>query len=146
MDRVTSGSSIACDDAHGRFASAQIYEDDSPLNPMLHRIPRIEIDHFVREAGIRRGMRTIVICPTMIHGKGLGLRLESDQIPKIEAKSRESEAGVFIGKGETIWSSVYIGDVAELYLLALKEAPSASFFFAENGEANFKEKIGRAHV
>jgi nucleoside-diphosphate-sugar epimerase len=34
---------------------------------------------------------------------------------------------------------VHIEDLADLYLRALEEAPSGSFYFAENGEASMQE-------
>lgn len=61
------------------------------------------------------------------------------QIPKLAELSKARGAGLYIGKGANIWSNVYIGDVADLYLLALERAPSASFFFVENGENTLKE-------
>ena len=39
-------------------------------------------NRYVREAGIDQGIRTVVICPAMIYGRGRGLNTESDQIPK----------------------------------------------------------------
>jgi len=133
----TSGSSIVCDDAMGGEPSRAVFEDDSPFIPMLHRTPRVEIDHMVRIAGVTQGLRALVICPTMVYGEGYGLKTESDQLPKIITKSRELGAGVYIGTGRTVWSNVFIGDLVDLYVLALERAPSGSFFFAENGESTF---------
>ena len=139
----TSGSSIICDDAMGSEPSAAIYQDDSPFKPMLHRNPRVEIDRMVRTAGVAQGIRALVICPSMVYGNGLGLKTDSDQLPKIVGKSKELGAGVYIGTGKTIWSNVHIRDLVNLYLLALERAPSGAFFFAENGESTF-ESIARS--
>lgn len=139
----TSGSSIVCDDAMGGEVSAVVYEDDRPFDPMLHRVPRIEIDRMVRTAGVSKGIRALVICPSMVYGQGFGLKTESDQLPKIIEKSKSLGAGIYIGTGQTIWSNVHISDLVELYLLALANAPSGAFFFAENGESNF-ESIARS--
>ena len=134
----TSGSSIICDDALGGEPSAAIYHDDSPFKPMLHRTPRVEIDRMVRTAGVTQGIRAVVICPSMVYGNGFGLKTESDQLPKIVARSKAMGAGVYIGSGQPIWSNVHIGDLVDLYLLALDRAPSGAFFFAENGESTFQ--------
>ncbi len=88
----------------------------------------------------------MVICPTTVYGNGRGLQVDSDQIPKLTKKSKESGAGLYLGKGVNRWSNVYIDDLVDLYLLALEKAPSASFFFAENGEENYQriaESISR---
>ena len=36
-------------------------------------------------------------------------------------------------------SNVHIDDLVDLYTLAVEKAPAASFFFAENGDASFRE-------
>lgn len=135
----TSGTSIVVDDAAGEYASVKVFADDDVFSPLLHRVPRVAIDHMVRIAGVTKGIRTAVVCPSMVYGKGLGLQTESDQIPKLVKKSKALGHGVYIGKGENVWSNVYINDLADLYLAALDNAPSASFFFAENGESSLKK-------
>lgn len=135
----TSGSSIVVDDACGEYASDIVFSDDRHFRPMLHRVPRIAIDRMVRSAGINDGIRTCVICPAMVYGEGLGLKLESDQLPQLVRKAKEKGYGVYIGNGANIWSNVFIADLVDLYLVALDKAPSASFFYAENGEASMKD-------
>ena len=130
----TSGSSIICDDARGEYQNATIFDDNSSLEPLPMRAARVEIDRFVRRAGIDLGIRAVVICPSMTYGAGRGMQVNSDQIPKLAAHSIKKGAGLYIGKGLNRWSNVYIDDLVDLYLLALDKAPSASFFFAENGE------------
>jgi nucleoside-diphosphate-sugar epimerase len=75
----------------------------------------------------------------MIYGAGRGLQPDSDQVPKLTALSKKIGAGVYFGKGLNRWSHVHIDDLVDLYLLAVAKAPAASFFFAENGDASFKE-------
>lgn len=135
----TSGSSIICDDAMGSFASDTVYGDDALFTPMAHRAPRVAIDRLVRAAGITNDMRAIVICPTLVYGKGLGMQAQSDQLPKIIAKSRSERTGIYLGDGQNIWSNVHIEDLVELYVLALDAAPSGAFFFAENGESSMRD-------
>jgi nucleoside-diphosphate-sugar epimerase len=135
----TSGSSIVGDDAAGRFASERVFADDMPFDMLVNRSPRNEIDRLIRSAGIFRGIRTAVICPTMVYGQGTGEKADSDQIPKLRRKSAEVGAGVYIGEGKNIWSNVHIADLVDLYILALERAPSASFYFAESGESSLRD-------
>jgi nucleoside-diphosphate-sugar epimerase len=135
----TSGSSIVGDDVLGESECPAIYPDDLWFDPIPLRRARVAIDRFVREAGVSKGIRAVVICPTMVYGTGRGIQPESDQIPKLTRYSRERGAGLYIGKGLNRWSNVYIDDLVSLYLLALEKAPAASFFFAENGEASMRE-------
>lgn len=133
----TSGSSIVVDDAQGAFASETVLGDDMPYAAMPHRAARIETDRVVRTAGVAGGLRTAVVCPTTVYGEGRGWKRDSHQIPLLVSKSIERGAGVYIGAGKPVWSNVYIGDVLDLYALVIEKAPSASFFFAENGEASW---------
>lgn len=135
----TSGSSVVGDDARGDLATETIYTEETPFIPMDIRAKRVDINNFVIQAGYGQGIRTIVIVPSMAYGKALGLDVESDQLPVIIRKSREMQAGVYVGKGLNRWSNVHISDLAELYLLALEKAPSSSYFYAENGEESYRD-------
>ena len=51
-----------------------------------------------------------------------------------------------MGPGTNLWGNVHIADVVALYLLALEKAQAGSLYYAENGEASFKQiaqSIGR---
>jgi nucleoside-diphosphate-sugar epimerase len=136
---TTSGTGIAADSADGEFAGTNVISEDTWFEPPPFRRPRMAMNQFVRHAAIDKGVRSMVICPSMVYGKGLGLQPDSDQIPKLMALSRQVGAGVYFGKGLNRYSNVFIGDLVDLYLLALDQAPGGSFFFAENGHASFKE-------
>src|SRR5262245_42882393 len=123
----TSGSSIVADDACGEYASTVVFSEDSYFEPLPSRRPRVSIDRSVRQAGIEKAIRTVVICPPMIYGTGRGLQPESNQIPKLIALSKQVGAGVYFGKGLNRWSNVHIDDLTDLYLLAIEKAPAASF-------------------
>jgi nucleoside-diphosphate-sugar epimerase len=135
----TTGSGIVVDSADGEYAGSVVYAEDTYFEPVPFRRPRVAMNRLVREAAIDKGIRSVVICPPMIYGKGRGLQPESDQLPKIIALSKQAGAGVYFGKGLNRYSNVHIEDLVELYLLALEKAPGGSFFFAENGHASFKE-------
>jgi nucleoside-diphosphate-sugar epimerase len=143
----TTGSGIAADSAAGEYAGSTVYTEDTYLEPVPLRRPRVAMNRFVREAAIDKGVRAIVICPSMIYGTGRGLQKDSDQLPKLMAVSKQVGAGVYFGKGLNRYSNVHIDDLVDLYMLALEKAPGGSFFFAENGDASFKdiaEMISRA--
>ncbi len=135
----TTGSGIVADSAEGEYAGSVFYTEDTYFEPVPFRRPRVAMNRFVREAAIDKGIRSVVICPSMIYGRGRGLQPDSDQLPKIIALSKQLGAGVYFGKGLNRYSNVHIDDLAELYLLVLEKAPGGSFFFAESGHASFKE-------
>lgn len=143
----TTGSGIVADSADGEHAGSVVFSDDTYFEPVPFRRPRVAMNRFVRQAAIDKGVRSIVICPSMIYGTGRGLQPDSDQLPKLMALSKQLGAGVYFGKGLNRYSNVHIDDLVDLYALALEMAPGGSFFFAENGDASFKdiaEMISRA--
>jgi len=135
----TTGSGIVADSAAGEYAGSVVVAEDTYFEPVPFRRPRVAMIRFVRQAAIDKGVRSIVICPSMIYGKGRGLQPDSDQLPKLMTLSKQLGAGVYFGKGLNRYSNVHIDDLVDLYVLALEKAPAGSFFFAENGDASFKE-------
>jgi nucleoside-diphosphate-sugar epimerase len=135
----TTGSGIVADSAAGEHAGSVVFTEDTYFEPVPFRRPRVAMNHFVQRAAIDKGVRSIVICPTMIYGTGRGLQPDSDQLPKLMALSKQLGAGIYFGKGLNGYSNVHIDDLVDLYVLTLEKAPGGSFFFAENGHASFKE-------
>jgi nucleoside-diphosphate-sugar epimerase len=135
----TTGSAIVADSAAGEYAGKVTFIDDSYFEPVPLRRSRVIANRLVRQASIDKGIRSIVICPSMIYGAGRGLQPDSDQLPKLVALSKRLGAGVYFGKGLNRYSNVHLDDLVSLYLLALDRAPGGSFFFAENGSASFAE-------
>jgi nucleoside-diphosphate-sugar epimerase len=136
----TSGSSIVADDARGEPSDA-VYDELSLPAPKPDKAARVAIDRLV-QASADRGIRSMVICNTLIYGHGRGPHRDSIQLPALASQARKSGIARHVGRGLNIWSNVHIDDVAELYLLALEKAPAGSFLFAENGEASFREMVG----
>ena len=135
----TSGSAVVADHADGEYAAETPITEDSYFDPAPYRRPRVDMNRYVRQAAIEKGVRSIVICPTMIYGTGRGAQPHSDQIPKLIGLSKQVGAGVYFGKGLNRYSNVHIDDLVDLYLLAMERAPGGSFFFAENGYSSFKD-------
>jgi nucleoside-diphosphate-sugar epimerase len=135
----TSGSAIVADDACGQYASDKVHSEDDYFEPVPFRRQRVEMNRHVREAAIDKGIRAVVICPSMIYGVGAGLKQESEQIPRMTAISAQVGAGIYVGKGLNRYSNVHIDDLVDLYLLVMEKAPGGSFYFAENGHASFLE-------
>ncbi len=131
----TSGSSVIGDDARGSRMSEQIFDGATPLVVHPAKQPRRKVDLQVLGAAAR-GVRSAVICPSLIYGVGTGLNPHSVQIPFLTANARVHGTVQIVGAGLNVWSNVHIDDVVDLYLLALAKAPAGAFYFAENGEAS----------
>ena len=138
----TSGSSVISDDVGGDALSEHIFDENTPFIVEPRKQARYGLDKLIRAAG-NEGVRSVVLCNTMIYGTGTGLHSDSVQIPPLVEQARKSGVVRVVGRGINRWSNVHIDDVAELYRLALGHAPAGSFYFVENGEASYAE-IGTA--
>jgi len=132
----TSGSSIV-GDASGGEGTDKIYEEDQLPAPTPDKAARVAIDDLVL-ASAARGVRSAVLCNTLIYGHG-ALPRDSVQLPRLLKQARKSGVVRHVGPGRNIWSNVFIGDVVSLYLLALEKTPAGTFYFVEAGEASFRD-------
>jgi nucleoside-diphosphate-sugar epimerase len=140
----TSGTSVVSDRAAGEYSDA-IFNEDSPFEPLPERMMRVAIDRAVLTSA-RKRIRSVVIRPSLIYGRGQGLNPDSVQIPRLIALAKKHGIARHVGRGLNVWSHVHIDDVVDLYLLALEHAPASSLFYAESGEAPWKSlasAIGR---
>jgi nucleoside-diphosphate-sugar epimerase len=131
----TSGSSIVADDAAGEPNDIIVEEDHLP-SPTKDKAARVALDQAILTAD---GVRSIVLCNTLIFGDALGPNARSVQLPLLIDFARETGNAAYIGRGLNRWSTVHIADVVDLYLLALERAPAGTFAFVESGEASFSQ-------
>jgi nucleoside-diphosphate-sugar epimerase len=138
----TSGTSLIGDDARGVKVSNKIYDEFTPMEVHEGKRARYAIDLAVLGAA-NRGIRSVVICPSLIYGTSRGLNKRSIQVPFLVDQAKNNGVVKVVGSGVNRWSNVHIRDLEELYLLALQSAPAGAFYFAENGESSYIE-IGEA--
>jgi nucleoside-diphosphate-sugar epimerase len=135
----TSGSSIVADRAMGE-PSDRIFHEATPIEPEADKAARVAIDRLVLDAP---GIRSVVLCNTMIYGNALGPPARSVQIPALVCQATTSGVARYIGRGLNRWSNVHIADVAALYASAITKAPAGTFMYVESGEEALGE-IARA--
>jgi len=133
----TNGTSIIADLSKGK-GGGKIFEEDTPFEPLPGRAERAALNTLVLDAAAN-GIRSIVICPPLIYGKGSGVNPNSIQVPWLVALAKKRGCATHIGPGENVWSNVHIDDLVDLYLSALKDAPAGALYYAENGENSFRE-------
>jgi nucleoside-diphosphate-sugar epimerase len=104
---------------------------------MPERLLRVATDRAVL-IGAQRNVRSVVIRPSLIYGRGHGLNPHSAQLPRLIALARKHQVARHVGRGLNVWSHVHIDDLVHLYLLALGGAAAGSLFYAESGEASWK--------
>ncbi|RFP21531.1 NAD-dependent epimerase/dehydratase family protein [Duganella sp. BJB488] len=132
----TSGSSIV-GDASGGEGTDRIYFEDQLPAPTADKAARVAIDDLVLAAA-GKGVRSAVLCNTLIYGDG-ALPRDSVQLPRLIKQARKSGIVRHVGRGLNIWSNVHIDDVVDLYLLALEKTEAGAFYFVESGEASFRD-------
>ena len=132
----SSGTSIVADLADGQHPG-KIYDENTPVDPLPLRAVRVALNDAVLAAS-GAGLRTMVICPPLIYGVGLGASADSIQVPWMIDLAKKHGVGRHIGAGENIWSNVHINDLVDLYLRALESAPAGAFYYAENGENSMR--------
>jgi nucleoside-diphosphate-sugar epimerase len=135
----SSGTSTIADRAMGE-PSDRIFHEDTPIAPEPERVARVAIDRLVLGTS---GIRSVVLCNSMIYGHALGTPAQSVQVPALVQQARASGVVRYIGRGLNRWSNVHIADVAALYALAIAKAPAASFIYVESGEEALGE-VARA--
>jgi nucleoside-diphosphate-sugar epimerase len=133
----TSGSSIVGDASGGKGSDVIYYEGQLP-EPTVDKAARVAIDNLVLDAA-KRGVRSAVICNTLIYGHSLGVKRDSVQLPRLLKQAQKSGVVRHVGSGQNIWSNVHIEDVVALYSLALAKSPAGTFYFVESGEAAFAD-------
>ena len=133
----TSGSSIV-GDASGGEPTERVYREEALPAPTPDKAPRVAIDDLVLAAQTR-GVRSAVLCNTLIYGVGAVPGAASVQLPRLIRQAHKSGVMRHVGRGLNIWSNVHVDDVAGLYRLALENTPAGTFYFVESSEASFRE-------
>jgi nucleoside-diphosphate-sugar epimerase len=119
-----------------------VFDEDTPFVVPPGKAARAALDQRIRDAA-QHGVRSVVLCNSMIYGLGAGMQSHSVQVPRLVDEARRRGVVHVVGSGLNRWSNVHIDDVVALYLLALRGAPAGAFYFVENGEASYLE-IGQA--
>ncbi|MET9296625.1 NAD-dependent epimerase/dehydratase family protein [Streptomyces sp. NPDC003077] len=107
--------------------SGTAINETSPMNPPRLAAWRIPLAERVREA---EGVRTSVIAPAVVYGRGGGLV----NLVAAGARTEGSDPALtMIGPGDQHWSTIHVDDLAALYTLALEKAPAGSYFLGASG-------------
>jgi nucleoside-diphosphate-sugar epimerase len=133
----TSGSSIVGTQSAGERVDA-IFSEETPIIPSIGRAARVALNKYILSFK-EKGVRSVIICPSLIYGIGHGPAKHSIQVPWLIALAKKGGVAKHYGPGENIWSNVHIDDLVDLYNLAIASAPAGAFYFAENGENSMKQ-------
>ena len=109
-------------DTHGR-----VVDESTPPNPVELVAWRVGVEKRVLEAA-SHGIRSVVIQPSVVYGRGGGIPGEWAQ------SARSLGASRFVGTGRNRWPAVHVDDLADLYRLALERAPAGTLLLAVNDD------------
>jgi nucleoside-diphosphate-sugar epimerase len=106
-----------------------VVDETSPPKPAALVQWRQAVEDRVR-AGAKRGIRTVVIRPAIVYGRGGGIPAG------FVDSARKEGAARYVGSGENRWPFVHVDDLADLYLLALERAPAGSLLLGVSGPSH----------
>src|SRR3954463_13149674 len=89
----TSGSSVVGTYDNGQ-PSERVIDEDTPFAPEAEKAGRVAIDQSVLAA---KDIRGVVIRPTLIYGRGIGVAATSIQLPKLIDLAKEQGAPGHVG-------------------------------------------------
>ena len=113
-------------------------DEDTPFDPPQLTAWRLPLDARVRAAAAD-GVRSVVIAPGIVHGRGLGLPNVLVQGP------RDADGAVVLpGSGEQHWTTVHADDLGRLYVRALVDAAAGSYYLGVSGQNPTVREIGAA--
>ena len=103
---------------YGSAPPGRLLDEDSPTDPVATFAWRPGLESEV-VAAAADGVRTVVIRPGMVYGRGGG---------PLNQFAAMADAGVprYVGDGENHWTLVHVDDLADLYALAIERAPAGT--------------------
>ncbi|RFA14315.1 epimerase [Subtercola boreus] len=120
--------------------------ESSPQDPPAITAWRGGVEQRVLDA---EGVRTTLIMPGIVYGYGQGIPNMLVQAPRTTVVSGETGASgesslKLIGSGDQHWSTVFVDDLAALYILAFDRAAAGSVYLGAGGENPTVRQLGEA--
>lgn len=122
--------------SHGD-TGGKVVDETSPANPAALVAWRQAVEDRVL-AGAKRAIRTVVIRPAIVYGRGSGITATFVESARKEGAAR------YIGTGRNRWPLVHVDDLADLYLLALEKAPPGTLLLGVSGPSHTVSEIAQA--
>ncbi len=111
--------------------------EDSPLHPLEMVRFRQSLEEEILGAAAD-GVHGIILRPAWVYGNRAWTTM------MMYGSAQEHGAARYVGNGKNRWTCVHVDDLADLYLLALEQAPAASIYNGAHGAAIPLIDIARA--
>lgn len=116
----------------------KVVDESTPLNPIPLVAWRPGHEKKVQDAQ-RHKLRTIIIRPGLVYGGNGGL------VAMLIGRAQSGKIAI-VGNGHNHWAMVRLDALAELYALAIDEAPADSIYNGTSGESvQYGEVVRAAH-
>ena len=122
--------------SHGD-TGGKVVDETSPANPAELVRWRQDVEQRVLD-GAKRGIRSLVIRPAIVYGRGAGM------VAGFVESARKEGAARYVGTGKNRWPLVHVDDLADLYLLALEKAPPGTLLLGVSGPSTPVSEIAAA--
>lgn len=122
------------------FGSGSDLTERTPFDPPALTSWRVPIEARVRSAS---GVKTTIIAPGIVFGHGAGIPALVAGAPR-GSDASGAEALQIVGSGAQHWTTVFVEDLAELYVLAFDLADAGSYYIGASGENPTVQEIGEA--
>lgn len=110
----------------------------TPTNPVPMVVWRADLEKQLIAAERTSDLNVVIIRPAMVYGEGGGA-------PAMFARSAYEEgAARFVGDGENLWTMVEVNDLANLYVLALKNGESGEIYHAADNQSYTVRELAEA--
>jgi nucleoside-diphosphate-sugar epimerase len=122
--------------SHGD-TGGKVVDENSPPKPAALVAWRQGVEDRVLAAA-RQGIRSVVIRPAIVYGRGGGIPA------RFVESARKEGAAEFVGSGENRWPFVHVDDLADLYVLALEKAPPGTLLLGVSGPSHQVREVAAA--
>lgn len=107
--------------------SSLIFNDDdgvAEIRAHIRKHPKRAVDNYILDvASDESAIKTALVFPPIIYGKGEGpVNQRSIQIPSLARTTIQLGHGVTVGKGESRWGNIHIGDVGRIFAALAENA------------------------
>ena len=113
-------------------------DEDAPLHPSPFFAWRPPVEQEVIAAAHQQ-IRSVILRPAMVFGRG-----GSSSLLLLIQMAQQKRVAQYIGTGENRWSSVFVDDLADLYVLALERADAGTIFNAAAGHPVTMKELATA--
>jgi nucleoside-diphosphate-sugar epimerase len=105
-----------------------------------------KVDVAITDAGERLNVKTVIVNPPLIYGTGTGpVNQRSLQVPALVKLALHAKHALVLGKGEGLWTTIHIADVATFYALLVQrfvagahfQTGKQGYYFVEAGETSW---------